>query len=87
MEKRKTRSKAKIVCRELKGIIVKDKAINTYEKLAQKVGISENALTLKINGNRAWWFWEIAKVCECFGYGNDFKAVFPELYECLHKSA
>jgi len=66
-------------CLTLKGLLVAKQI--TYKALAQKLGISENSLTLKINGQRYWWYWEVAIVFNLLKNVkyNTVEDVFPEL--------
>ena len=73
-----TKSKKEIVCKELKGLLAKNDL--TIGKLAGKLGISENALTLKINGERRLWLDEALKITKIFGF-EQVRDVFPELYD------
>jgi transcriptional regulator with XRE-family HTH domain len=78
-------SKKRTICKRLKGLLAENEL--TISNLAKKIGISENALSLKINGYREWWFWEVMLVTKEFGAENA-KEVFPELYaELLKKGA
>jgi len=70
-------AKKPIVCRKLKGLMAENDI--TVRKLSQKMGISENSLTLKINGHRDWWYWEMVSVMKNFGF-TEVKDVFPEIY-------
>ncbi len=75
-------AKRRIICKRLKGLMAENEL--TINKLAKKIGISENALSIKINGYRDWWYWEVMLITKEFGYENA-KDVFPELYSELHK--
>lgn len=72
-----------IVCRKLKGLMAEKEL--TIRKLAEMVGVSENSLTLKINGHRDWWYWEILEVAKIFNL--EVEKVFPELVSASIKSA
>ena len=69
--------KKQIVSRRLKGLMAEHDI--TLKDLSRKIGISENSLTLKINGQRDFWFWEIALIVRELGF-TEIKDVFPELY-------
>lgn len=69
-----------IVCRKLKGILA-EKDI-TIKQLAKKIGISENGLTLKINGKRALWFPEALLIAKVLGF-NAAEDVFPEITNAI----
>lgn len=69
-----------IVCKKLKGLMVEHSL--TLKDLSKKIGISENSLTLKINGRRDWWYWEIMLITKQFGF-SEVKEVFPELYNSI----
>lgn len=70
-------AKKQIVSKRLKGLMAEREL--TTKKLAEKIGISENSLTLKINGHRDWWSWEMFLVVKEFGF-TEVREVFPELY-------
>jgi len=72
------------VCKRLKTLLF-DKDI-TYAKLAQKLGISENNLTLKINGKRRWWIDECVFVARYLGF-SDLNEVFPEIFSQCNQIA
>ena len=76
-------AKKPIVCNRLKGLMVEHKT--PTRKLSRNIGISENSLTLKINGRRDWWFWEMVAVTKCFGF-SEVKDVFPEIYDHVLKT-
>jgi len=76
-------AKKPIVCRKLKGLMAENDI--TVRKLSQKIGISENSLTLKINGHRDWWYWEMVSVMKNFGF-TEVKDVFPEIYNHVLKA-
>lgn len=76
--------KKRIICNRLKGLMV-ERGIDLV-KLSKMVGKSENALTLKINGYRDWWAWEIFAIVKAFKY-TEIKEVFPELYEVFTKAS
>lgn len=76
-------AKRPIVCRKLKGLMAEHEI--TVRELAKKIGISENSLTLKINGHRDWWYWEMVSVMKCFGF-SEVKEVFPEIYNSVLNS-
>lgn len=78
------RQKPVIVCRRLKGLMVENEL--TVKLLAKKIGISENSLTLKINGHREWWYRETALVTKVLGF-SDIAEVFPELHASIKKGA
>jgi hypothetical protein len=71
-----------VVCRKLKGLLAENEM--SVKKLSQIIGISENSLTLKVNGQRNWWFWEMVRTMKVFGY-EEVREVFPELYEATLK--
>lgn len=75
-------AKKRIVCKRLKGLLAENEL--TINALAKRIGISENALSLKINGYRDWWYWEVMLVAKEFGAENS-KDVFPELYKELSR--
>lgn len=77
-------AKKPIVCKELKGLMAKHGF--TVGKLSKKIGISENSLTLKINGRRDWWFWEMIAIIRVFEF-SEVKEVFPEIYEAVLKAS
>ena len=77
------KSKKSIVCKKLKGLMAEHDI--TIRKLSEKIGISENSLTLKINGQRDWWYWEMLFVIKQFEI-TEVKDVFPELYESILKA-
>lgn len=72
-----------IVCRKLKGLLAENEI--TVKKLSEMVGISESSLTLKINGGRDWWYWEVLEVSKIFKL--EVEKVFPELVRASIKSA
>lgn len=72
----------RVVSRRLKGLMAEHDT--TIKDLAKKIGISENSLTLKINAQRDWWYWELMLIVKAFGY-SEIKDVFPELYEAVSK--
>lgn len=72
--------KKPVVCKRLKGLMVEYEI--TVRKLSRKIGISENSLTLKINGHRNWWLWEILSITKQFGF-SDARDVFPEIYNFI----
>jgi len=76
--------KSTIVCRRLKGLMAEHEI--TTSALAKKIGISENSLTLKINGHRDWWYWETLRVAKIFGF-SEAKEVFPEIYNSILKAS
>lgn len=57
----------------------------TIKDLSKKIGISENSLTLKMNAQRDWWYWEVMLIVKEFGF-SEVKDVFPELYEAVSKA-
>ena len=67
-----------IISKRLKGLMAEHDV--TIKDLSKKIGISENTLFLKINGQRDWWFRETIFIVKEFGY-SEVKDVFPELYE------
>lgn len=67
--------KEKIVCKRLKGLMVENEL--TLQALAEKIGVSENSLTQKINGHRGFWYWEMVAIAKVFG--DSLENVFPEL--------
>lgn len=73
-------ARKQIVCKKLKGLMVEHGL--TLKDLSKKIGISENSLTLKINGRRDWWYWEIMLITKQFGF-SEVKEVFPELYNSI----
>jgi len=77
------KAKKPIICKKLKGLMAENDV--TIRKLSAKIGISENSLTLKINGRRDWWYWEMLFVMKQFGF-TEVKEVFPELYESILKA-
>ncbi|WP_347491173.1 helix-turn-helix domain-containing protein [Desulfoscipio sp. XC116] len=76
-------TKKPIVSKRLKGLMAEHEI--TIRKLSQKIGISENSLTLKINGRRDWWYWEMIAIMKHFGF-SEVKDVFPELYDHILKA-
>ncbi|HOV79555.1 MAG TPA: helix-turn-helix transcriptional regulator [Bacillota bacterium] len=72
----------RVVSRRLKGLLVEHDM--SIKDLAKRIGISENSLTLKINGHRDWWYWELMLIVKVFGF-SEVKEVFPELYEAVSK--
>jgi len=68
----------RVVCKRLKGLLVEHEM--TIKDLSKKLGISENALMLKINGHRDFWFRETMQITRIFG-SDEIKDVFPELYK------
>ncbi|MFZ5650124.1 MAG: helix-turn-helix domain-containing protein [Bacillota bacterium] len=76
-------AKKPIVCKKLKGLMAEHEI--TVRQLSQKIGISENSLTLKINGRRDWWYWEMVLVMKHFGF-QEVKEVFPEIYNHVLKA-
>ncbi|WP_273483667.1 helix-turn-helix domain-containing protein [Desulforamulus ruminis] len=77
------KTKKPIVCKKLKGLMAEHEI--TIRKLSRKIGISENSLTLKINGKRPWWFWEMLVITKEFGF-SEVKDVFPEIYDSILKA-
>jgi len=73
-------AKRSIISKRLKGLMT-EKEI-TLKALSRKIGISENSLTLKINGHRDWWYWELIFIVKEFGF-SEVKDVFPELYQSV----
>lgn len=69
-----------IVCRRLKGIMAENGI--TIKRLSEKIGISENGLTLKINGKRTWWYPEVLRTAKALGYEAP-EDVFPEIREAV----
>lgn len=67
--------KERIVCKRLKGLMVENEL--TLQSLAEKIGVSENSLTQKINGHRGFWYWEMVAIAKVFR--GDLETVFPEL--------
>jgi transcriptional regulator with XRE-family HTH domain len=51
----------------------------TYAQLAKKLGVSENNITMKINGKRRWWIDECVEIARILGRSN-LEEIFPELY-------
>lgn len=76
-------AKKPVICRKLKGLLAEHDM--TVKDLAKKIGISENSLTLKINGGRDWWYWEMLAVVRQFGLA-EVREVFPEVHESILKA-
>lgn len=76
-------AKKSIVCKKLKGLMAEHEI--TVRQLSKKIGISENSLTLKINGRRDWWYWEMVSVMKHFGF-SEVREVFPEIYNHVLKA-
>ena len=72
----------RVVSRRLKGLMAEHDI--TLKSLAEKIGISVNSLTLKINAQRDWWYWELILIVKEFGF-SEVKDVFPELCEAMSK--
>jgi len=66
-----------IVSRRLKGLMAERDMTN--KSLSKAIGISENMLTVKINGGCDWWYWELIAIVKQFGF-CEVREVFPELY-------
>lgn len=73
-----------IESKRLKSILF-DKGI-TYAQIAQKIGISENNFTHKINGKRRWWIDECVEITRILGF-TDIKEVFPEIVNAYFKKS
>lgn len=69
-----------IVSKRLKGLMAEHEM--TIRELARKMGVSENSLTLKINGRRNWWYWELMLIVKQFDF-IEVRDVFPELYNSV----
>ena len=74
----------RVVSRRLKGLMAEHET--TLRSLSKKIGISENSLTLKINAQRDWWYWELMLIVKEFGF-SEVKEVFPELYEAVLRAS
>jgi DNA-binding XRE family transcriptional regulator len=73
-------AKRPIVSKRLKGLMAEHDV--TVRDLSKKIGISENSLTLKINGHRDWWYWELILIVKEFSF-SEIRDVFPELYSSV----
>jgi len=69
-----------LVCWRLKGLIAEHDM--TVKELAQRIGISENSLRLRINGRREWLYKELIATINLFGF-SETKDVFPDLHNSI----
>ncbi len=72
----------RVVSKRLKGLMVEHGM--TIKDLSKKIGISENSLTLKMNGHRDWWYREVMLIVKEFDF-TEVRDVFPELYDSVSK--
>ncbi len=73
----------RIISRKLKGLMAEQGI--TRRELADRIGISESALSKKINGRREWKFKEMLDVVHLFGL-TEVRQAFPELYDSVLKA-